>query len=244
MSKPSIIKLGGKMTFVGANRRMSPIFSVWWDGLLKALGDTDHPLPNIEAAHKAYMSGASIGTYAGEVQRLRDLHKVACKATGYNDVECTCDEAVDGSSWYVKDVIKRVKDISAHRLVQHRQQNEISLGCGVGSAVRTRIAKENEAISNELARRRQLDADSLLREEASRRQLDQQQRSRHTCVKQGTSRGCHACNTGVPYPHESEDDRLVTSRKALVEKITDAVRRIDRELAVVRQDLDRLRSFD
>jgi hypothetical protein len=41
-----------------------------------------------------------------------------------------------------------------------------------------------------------------------------------------------------------QDPRLKITRDALVSKLLDTARRLDRELAQLRQDLDRLRSFD
>jgi hypothetical protein len=41
-----------------------------------------------------------------------------------------------------------------------------------------------------------------------------------------------------------QDPRLKISRDALVSKLLDTARRLDRELAQLRQDLDRLRTFD
>lgn len=131
----STIELGGKMTFIGKNRRLSPTFTHWWNGLCarRAL------VPNIEAAHKAYLADASISSYAAEL-----------------------------------DVIQ-----SAAR---HRLENE---------ALNTLHARVSPKI-------------------------------------------------GAP----QQDPRLKITRDALLSKILDTTRRLDRELAQLRQDLDRLRSFD
>lgn len=103
-------------------------------------------------------------------------------------------------SWHIKDVIARVRTISADRLVTHRQQNEVSLSCGVGSTIRSRIERENEAISQELARRRTLDSDSLLRETAAMREIERRalQEAEQPCRATGYNKIPCTCHDGKP----------------------------------------------
>jgi len=231
----SKITVGGKMSFIGANRRMAPVFSKWWEGLLRWMPEGDPP-PNIEAAHKAYMSGSSVNHYSSELDVMRsklDPHDVLHDRVNLK------------AGWYIKDVITTVRQHPAHRLVTHRQQNEVSLSCGVGSAVRDRIMKENEAIGRELERRRQLDADSLVREAGAVRELERRQRSQHTCTKNMSSMNCHACNAGVPYPHQPVDE--IMQRGAAMKKLSvlvDIVRRLESEMGRLRIELDRLARID
>lgn len=144
----SEIELDGKMTFIGKNRRLSPTFTHWWKGLCSKLSAgpgtrCENPLPNIEAAHKAYLDNQGISVYAARLTKCR---------------------------------------------------------------------LENEAIF------------VLQNAELQRRE------AQHSVDLRNKLTG--------------QDPRLKITRDALVSKLLDTARRLDRELAQLRQDLDRLRAFD
>lgn len=66
------------------------------------------------------------------------------------------------------------KNMHAFEIVAEKKQLGIDIECGVGSAVRARIDAQMGELDAELVRRRNLDSDALLREEAARRELDRQ----------------------------------------------------------------------
>jgi len=198
----SKIDVGAKMSFIGKDREISPTFSVWWKGLCNKLSagpGTRHenPLPNIEAAHKAYMDNTSIGDYAAKIEELAMdlLHRRVDPKIGA--------PSIPKGKRTLADI---AKNLSTDDLIARRKQNGWETNQYPGD--RLRAIEENQAIDDEL----------------------RQREAQHSVDLRNKVTG--------------QDPRLKISRDALLSKLLDTARRLDRELAQLRQDLDRLRSFD